>query len=137
MNRLFLCANLYIVTITSHSAPNSKKTFDKSVVISKTVLELEKVDEKTKMNYQEAKEKSNELEKIYADAKIQLKMISGVKSSIGLTSDSVKQSEPYKIAKANLDTAFRNIQTFNVLFVKQFKAEIRAERNKKKLLINR
>ena len=120
-----------IVTIKRHSAPNSKKTFDKSVVISKTVLELEKVDEKTKMNYQEAKEKSNELEKIYADAKIQLKMISGVKSSIGLTSDSVKQSEPYKIAKANLDTAFRNIQAFNVLFVKQFKAEIRAEKDKK------
>jgi len=107
------------------------------VAISETVLELEKVDEKTKMNYQEAKEKSNELEKIYADAKIQLKMISGVKSSIGLTSDSVKQSEPYKIANAALYRAFRNIQTFNVLFVKQFKAEIRAERNKKKLLINR
>ena len=89
------------------------------------------------MNYQEAKEKSNELEKIYADAKVQLKMISGVKSSIGLTSDSVKQSEPYKIANAALYRALRNIQAFNVLFVKQFKAEIRAEKDKKLSIIKK
>ena len=95
------------------------------------MLELEKVDEKMEMNYQLAKEKSNELEKIYADAKIQLKMISGDKSSIGLTSDSVKQSEPYKIANAALYRSLRNIQAFNVLFVKQFKVEIRSEREKK------
>jgi hypothetical protein len=50
---------------------------------------------------------------------------------MGLTPDSVKSSPAYRRAKADFDTAFRRLQNFNVQFTRAFKAEIRAERQRK------
>jgi len=50
------------------------------------------------------------------------------KTSIGTIPDSIRQTIQYKTDKLAFDTAFNELKSFNKIYVKTFKKEIRAER---------
>jgi len=53
------------------------------------------------------------------------------RNAIGLVSDAVRVSPEYKADRAAFDKAFSELRKFNTWYVKAFKAEIRADRNKR------
>lgn len=81
------------------------------------------------MNYQEAKARSDQLFEAAQDAGRLLAAYP--RNDMGLVSDSVRLSPEYQAHKKASDKAFAEMRKFNALYVKAFKAEIRADRNAK------
>lgn len=81
------------------------------------------------MIYSEARLKRDQLEDAYADAKAKLNMIPGIDAGpFGLTPDSIKFSDRYKCAKFECVKTFNALRAFNRDFVREFSAELLAER---------
>lgn len=59
------------------------------------------------------------------------KLNSYPRNEIGLVSDAIKFSPEYRAARAEYSTAAANLKAFNKKFVKHFKTELKAERDKK------
>ena len=53
------------------------------------------------------------------------------RNAMGLVSDAVRLSPEYRADKSAYDKAFSEMRSFNAWYVKAFKAEIRADRNKR------
>lgn len=96
---------------------------------------LDMKERRLKMNYQEyyliAKNVKKQLEEKVRQSEIALKRFDSYgKSDMGLTPNFVREMQEFKTAKNNFENAFNDLRNFNSNFVKIFKKEIRAERNK-------
>lgn len=80
------------------------------------------------MNYLEAKEISEEMNKRVDTTSNTLNSKYTQRTSLGLIPDSVRNTYEYKSDKLAFDTAFNELKSFNKIYVKTFKKEIRAER---------
>ena len=80
------------------------------------------------MNYLEAKEISEEMNKRVDTTSNTLNSKYTQSTSLGLIPDSVRNTYEYKSDKLAFDTAFNELKSFNKIYVKTFKKEIRAER---------
>lgn len=54
------------------------------------------------------------------------------KGEMGLVPDHIKASSEFQAAKKDYENAFNDLRNFNSNYVKQFKVELKEERNKKK-----
>lgn len=85
------------------------------------------------MTYEEAKLRKQELEDMVDTVGLKLKEFEKYgKSSLGTTPDHVREMPEWIIAKKEFDQAFAELRNFNGWFVKTFKKEYVADRNKKR-----
>lgn len=85
-------------------------------------------------SYIQAKAQRDSLEAGLKAASDRFHLIPGIGTSpMGLTPDSVKFSEPYRLAKANVDWQFAALRRFNAVFCRQFAIEIRQDRDAQRL----
>lgn len=83
------------------------------------------------MTFDEAKNKQQSIEnKVNAANDV---VNSFPRMSDGRVTDTIRESKEYRDAAAAFDYAFSQLRQFNSWYVKQFKAEIRKERNEKNL----
>ena len=54
------------------------------------------------------------------------------KGEMGLTPDEVKESLEFKTARKAYQNAFNDVINFNTMFLREFKKELRDERNNRK-----
>ncbi len=81
------------------------------------------------MNYAIAKASADQL---YAEVtRLGAVLNTYPRNAIGLVSDAVRLSPEYRADKSAYDKAFSEMRSFNAWYVKAFKAEIRADRNKR------
>lgn len=79
-------------------------------------------------NYTVAKQSQTYLLSNLSRASEELRDVPGVGAGLmGLTPDSVKATEAYKIAKKRYNIAFSDLREFNKVFVKTFRKEIRED----------
>lgn len=83
--------------------------------------------------FQKAKVAKELYEKKQDEAEKALKSLITERGSMGLVPDYIKDSLEFKAAKRNFDNAFNDLRNFNQNYIKTFKAEIKAEREKKRL----
>ena len=84
------------------------------------------------MNYTEATAQRDSLEAAYKAVSGLFNEIPGVGSGpCGLTPDAVKFSPEFRAAKATYQKAFDNLRAFNSYYVKVFKKQIAADREKR------
>lgn len=82
--------------------------------------------------YEDAKHMKAFLEESHRNAcEVLASIIGNERNSIGLTSDTIKQSDAYIAARREKEAAFDRIRWFNVAYVKKFARDIRAERRLK------
>ena len=54
------------------------------------------------------------------------------KGEMGLTPDEVKESLEFKTARKAYQNAFNDVRNFNTMFLREFKKELKNERNENK-----
>lgn len=85
------------------------------------------------MTYLEAKTMRDQIETDMRAADKTLRAIPSYGTgAMGMTPDAVRATPEWKAATANTGATFRKLQDFNRVFVKQFAAEIRAERRNRR-----
>lgn len=83
------------------------------------------------MTFEEAKMKREEMETRHQPDYDRIKEYDKYRNGIGLIPDHIRTTEEYQAVKKACDRNFAELRSFNGWFVKTFKKEIQAERNKK------
>jgi len=82
-------------------------------------------------DYAQAKKLRDQLEAEVKATEVPLKALSGG-GRLNLTPDHVRQTPEWQAAKRQADAAFAALQAFNTVFVRRFKKELAADRDRRR-----